>query len=78
MITELIHRISEDDQASVWQPAEIEKATAYIHDLNTYFSRVDAVEIIENLIEKFHIRLEDIRIRESEGFDEKIGIGELQ
>jgi|SRR5687767_2851547 hypothetical protein len=78
MITELIHRITEDDHATAWQQEEVEKATAYVRDLNTYFSRVDAVEIIENLIEKFHIRLEDIRVRESEGFDEKIGVGELQ
>jgi len=78
MITELIHRVAEDEHATVWQPAEVEKATAYIRDMNTYFSRVDAVEIIENLIEKFHIKLDDIRVRESEGFDEKIGVGELQ
>ena len=61
MITELIHRINEDQNAAVWQPAEVEKATEYIRDLNTYFSRVDAVEIIENLIEKFNIKIEDIR-----------------
>jgi len=77
MITELLHRINEDDQAAVWQPSEVEKATAYIHDLNSYFSRVDAVEIIENLIEQFHIKLEDIRVHPETESPEKIGVGEL-
>src|SRR5687768_5411133 len=77
MITELIQRVNEDGQATVWQPAEIEKATTYIQDLNTYFSRVDAVEIIENLIEQFHIKPDDIRFLHPESMDEKIGVGEL-
>jgi hypothetical protein len=76
MITELIHRINEDGQAEIWQPAEVEKATNYVRDLNSYFSRVDAVEIIENLIEQFHIKLEDIRVTPHEDL-EKIGVGEL-
>ena len=79
MITELIHRINEDGKATAWQPAEADKAAEYIHDLNSYFSRMDAVEIIENLIEKFNIRLDDIRIvNRGEHHIDKFGVGELQ
>jgi hypothetical protein len=77
MITELIHRINEDGQATVWQPAEVDKATDYIRDLNAYFSRMDAVEIIENLIEQFHIKVDDLRIKNAESLEEKLGVGEL-
>lgn len=54
-IKSLIHESDEDGDPSTWTDAEVEKAIAFLKNVNNNYSTSDATTVISNIILKYHL-----------------------
>lgn len=59
-INELIYETNEDNNPRLWTEDELDKATTYLHTVNTNFGRDSALQIIKTLQAKYRLSAADL------------------
>jgi hypothetical protein len=75
-IKDLIQQVDVNGNPKAWTPAEIEKATIFLHQLNDRFGKAEALRIIKTLIRKFDI--DSAELQGDEDYSETHGVQGLQ
>jgi hypothetical protein len=61
LIRDLVRQVDEDGNPKTWTISEIEKATEFIHWQTENFGTPEARAIIESLVKKYNLDLDDIK-----------------
>ena len=77
LIKDLIQQVDEDGNPKTWTASEIERATEYVQWQTENFGTAEATAMVEALLKKYNLNLEDFRDKE-ESLPEPTGVQGLQ